>query len=201
MSSTDNIGSDSAAYQQQLIKLTPPGQAFPTETDSLWVKLLGVFADTMARVDANAVLLINEAFPDTTTQLLPNWERVVGLPDDCSVLGDSYEIRRANLISKLRATGGQSPSYFIDVAAALGYTITITEFKPFRVGIDTVGEGLRGADWWFAFQVNSALNTIIWFRVSLSASGEALAVWGNTRLECVINKLKPAHTVALFSYS
>lgn len=201
MSSTDNIGSDSASYQQQLIKLTPPGQAFPTGTDSLWVKLLGIFSDTFARIDANAVLLINEAFPDTTSQLLPNWERVTGLPDECSVLGDTYEIRRANLIAKLRATGGQSPAYFIDVASALGYTITITEFTPFRVGIDTVGEGLRGTDWWFAFQVNSALNTITWFRAGLSAAGEALAVWGNDRLECVINKLKPAHTVALFSYS
>src|SRR5882724_8978671 len=97
-----NIGSDSEAYLQQLINLTPPGQAFPTDSSSTWAKLLNVIADTCARIDSNAVLLIDEAFPDTTTILLPNWERVAGLPDDCSdVLGDTFAIRRQNLVAKL----------------------------------------------------------------------------------------------------
>ena len=29
----------------------------------------------------------------------------------------------------------------------------------------------------------------------------ATAVWGNTLLECVINRFKPAHTLVLFLYS
>jgi len=195
------IGSSANDYLQQLINLTPQGDVFPTEATANWVLMLDAIAQTCARIDANAVLLLNEAFPDTTTQLLPNWERVAGLPDDCSVLGDTYEIRRLNLIAKLTSRGGQSKEYFIEVAASLGYTVTITEFRPFRVSISRVGDPLCDANWWFVWQVNSQLNTIVWFRAGRSAAGEPLASWGNTRLECIMKKYKPAHTIVQFAYS
>lgn len=195
------IGANEQQYLEQLIRLTPPGNAFPTDPDSNWVKLLGALAVTCARIDANAVLLSEEAFPDTTTILLPNWERVAGLPDDCSQLGETYEVRRLNLIQKLSSRGGQSKAYFIEVATALGYSVTITEFKPFRVGISRIGDPLCNEPWWFVWQVNSQLNTIIWFRAGRSGAGEPLASWGNTRLECVMEKYSPAQTVVQFAYS
>ncbi len=196
-----SINSTAEDYVEQLKKLTPEGLAWPVEDDSNWIKLITAIAQEMARVDAMCATLVDESFPDTTTQLLPNWERVAGLPDECTELGETYEVRRKNLIAKLVARGGATPQYFIDVAAALGYEITITEFDPFRVNINAVGDALNGVNWQFVWQVNSALNTIIWFRAGLSAAGEALAVWGNDRLECVINRLKPAHTTVIFSYT
>jgi Uncharacterized protein conserved in bacteria len=195
------IGATDEDFLQQLIRLTPPGSAFTTESTSNWVKLLSAIAQTCERVDANAVLLLDEAFPDTTTLLLPNWERVAGLPDECSELGDTYEVRRLKLIQKLTSRGGQAKDYFIEVAAALGYTVTITEFRPFRIGISRIGDPLCNEDWWFVWQVNSALNTIIWFRASKSGAGEPLASWGNVRLECIMNKYKPAHTIVQFAYT
>ena len=36
--------------------------------------------------------------------------------------------------------GSQSREFFIDVAAQIGYTITITEYRTFVVGIDRVGD-------------------------------------------------------------
>jgi uncharacterized protein YmfQ (DUF2313 family) len=36
--------------------------------------------------------------------------------------------------------GGQSRQWFIDAAAQLGYSITITEYRPFMVGIDRCGD-------------------------------------------------------------
>ena len=195
------IGSSADDYLQQEINLTPPGSAFPTEDSSTWVALLTAFAQEWARIDANTVLLLNESLPDTTIQLLPNWERVMGLPDDCSTLGDTIEIRRLNLLSKMSSIGGQSSAYLVSVAAKLGYTITITEFHPFQVSRSKVGDAICNKDWWFAFRVNAPLNTVIYFRDSISSAGDPLATWGNTRLECVINKLKPAHTVAIFAYA
>jgi uncharacterized protein YmfQ (DUF2313 family) len=38
------------------------------------------------------------------------------------------------------------------------------------------------------------------FRAGLSAAGERLRTWGNDTLECKLNQLKPAHTIALFAY-
>jgi uncharacterized protein YmfQ (DUF2313 family) len=198
---TTNIGSTATDYKEQLKKLSPEGKAWPIEDDSNWVRLLDAIAQECARIDAMGVLLIDESFPDTTTLLLENWERVLGLPDECSELGESTAIRRLNVLSKIASRGGQTPQYYINIAAGLGYTITITEFNQFRVGISSVGDPLYGEEWEHAWQVNAPLNSIIEFKVGQSAVGDALREWGNDRLECVMNKLKPAHTVVIFSYT
>ena len=137
----------------------------------------------------------------TTNQLLPNWERVLGLPDDCSELGESTTIRRLNVLAKLATRGGQSPQYFIDVAAALGYTIAITEFDVFRAGVSSAGDPVYSEEWEYAWQVNAPETTVVYFAASTSVAGDPLADWGNDRLECVITNLKPAHTHVLFAYA
>ena len=197
---TDTIGSSADDYREQLKKLQPPGIAIPTDNSSNWVKLLDALAQECARVDAMAVLLINESFPDTTQLLLPNWERVAGLPDECSELGDTFAIRKQNLLAKVAARGGATKQYFIDIALKFGFVITISEYDEFRVDINAVGDPLCGEDWEFTFLVSSSEETITWFRSSFATAGEPLAVWGNERLECLINRLKPAHTLALFAY-
>jgi uncharacterized protein YmfQ (DUF2313 family) len=196
-----SIGSTAADYLQQLINLAPTGLAWPTDPASNWVKLLTAISETWARIDASDVSLANEALPDTTTQLLPNWERVAGIPDECSDIGDTLQVRRANLITKLTNGGGQSKAYFIELAATLGYTITITESRPFQVGRSKTGDPLNNAPWQFAWQVHSALNTVIFFRADQSSAEEPLESWSNARLECFIRRYAPAHTVVSFAYS
>jgi uncharacterized protein YmfQ (DUF2313 family) len=48
--------------------------------------------------------------------------------------------------------------------------------------------------------VNSALSTITDITVD-SLVDEPIASWGNALLECVIKRLKPAHTSVIFGYS
>jgi uncharacterized protein YmfQ (DUF2313 family) len=154
-----------------------------------------------ARLDARGSALPLEANPFTTNELLSDWERVAGLPDKCAgVLEETVQGRRNGLLAKLASTGGQSPAYFISIAAALGYEITITEFRPFRVGLSAVGDALTNGDWQFTWRINAAETTTVPFRVGLSAVGEALRTWGNDLLECKMNQIKPAHTILLFGY-
>lgn len=188
-------------YTQQMIALSPQGNAWPQESSSIWVTLLNALAQEFARIDARDYALQNEIFPDTTVELLPDWERVAGLPDVCTVLGSSIDIRRKDLLTKLTWRGGASPSYFINLGASLGYTITITEFHPFRVDQDYVGEALCGDGWNYVWQVNSALNTENFFQAGRNTAGQPLATWGNERLECFFNHRKPSHTVLFFAYS
>jgi uncharacterized protein YmfQ (DUF2313 family) len=195
-----DINSSAESYRQQLQKLLPQGIAWPTEPDSTFVKLLDAMSQEFARVDAMCATLIDEVFPDTTSQLLTNHERVLGLPDDCSEIGESTTIRRLNVLAKLAARGGQSPQYFIDVAAALGYTITITEFNAFRAGISVAGDPVYSDAWEYAWQVNAPETSIVYFKAGISVAGDPLAEWGNDRLECAITKLKPAHTHVIFAY-
>lgn len=191
-----------AGYIELLAALLPPGVAWRSEDGSTMDDLLGAMAEEFARVDGRADDLHDEADPRTTVELLADWERIAGLPDTCLAgATQTMQERRAALVGRLTARGGQSRQFFIDLAASLGYTVTITEFRPFRAGISTAGDALTNGDWIFAWRVNAPETTIVSFRAGLSAAGEPLRTWGNTRLECAIERLAPAHTIVLFGYT
>lgn len=195
------MGMSAADYLSQLQALLPPGPAWPRDADATLTQLLAALADEFARVDLRAENLLDEADPRTTTEMLPDWERMAGLPDTCVPSAQTMQERRAALHAKLTTLGGQSRQYFIDLAAALGYTVTITEFSPFRVSESAVGDALYSDDWMFAWRVNAPTTTIREFRVSESAVGEPLRSWGNDLLECAISRRATAHTHVLFGYS
>lgn len=112
----------------------------------------------------------------------------------------SFEERRDALLGRVTGLGGQSRAYFIAVAAALGYPITIAEPRPFRCGISTVGMGLRDQEWAHCWVVYSAGEAERLFRCGASAVGDPFQSWGEALLECVIGRLAPAHTRVLFAY-
>lgn len=187
-------------YAEQLLTLLPQGRAWPREGDSNLRKLMAGIGDELSRIGRRAEELLHEAIPTTTIQMLEDWERAAGLPDLC-VLGDqTLQERRNALLARLVTSGGQSREFFISLGAYLGYTITITEFLPFRVGRSSVGDHICDESWRHIWRVNGPDVTIIEFRVSLSAVGEPLRKWGNELLECVFNRIKPAHTVLMFGY-
>lgn len=187
-------------YLQQLQQLLPSGSAWPRDVGSALTKLLSAIAEEMARIDGRALQLIDEADPRTTVDMLGDWERVAGLPDNCSgLLADSQQGRRNELVSKLVGRGGQSRAYFIELAKAFGFDITIEEFRPFRAG-SRAGDPLSNGDWRFTWRVRAPAVTVRRFRAGQSAAGELLASWGNAGLECRIRKFAPSHTGVLFAY-
>lgn len=190
-----------ADYLEQLKTLLPPGQAFPREAGTTLHDLLDGMSIELARVDGRGEALPAEANPLSTNELLSDWERVAGLPDKCSgSLEETLQGRRSALLTKLSSTGGQSPAYFIGLAASLGYAVTIEQFRPFRVGMSRAGDSLTNGAWVFTWIIRAPEVSLTDFSVGLSAVGEKLRTWGNDTLECKINQLKPAHTIALFAY-
>lgn len=146
-----------------------------------------------------AELILTESDPRTTSYLLPDWERVLGLPDPCAGQLPTIELRRAAVVTKVWMKGGQSRAFFIALAARLGFVITITEFKQYSV-MSPVNAPLCDQPWCFTWRVNAPLNTVRRFSV-LSGVNEPLSTWGNALLECAISRFKPAHTIVQFSYS
>lgn len=185
-------------YLSLLKSLLPRGIAWVDSVNNDLGRLLHALAEELARVDAREDALIEEADPRTTYEMLPDWERAFGLPDPCVGSGLTLEQRLETLYAKVTSTGGQSRQFFIDLAASLGYEITITEFKPYTVN-DSVDTPIYGDDWWFAWQVNAPENTVNYLTVN-SDVNTPLASWGNERLECSINRLKPAQTQVIFAY-
>lgn len=185
-------------YRAQLAALQPPGRALPAEASSDWQQLLTALADELARIDARGDDLVDESDPRSTNELLPDWERVAGLPDPCVPVGQSLRRRRDALVGRLTGTGGQSRQYFIDLAQSIGFQVTITEFVPHDVTLD-VGVPIYGELWRFAWQVNAPNNTVTTADIT-SGVDEAIRDWGNELLECVLSARSPAHTQVIFAY-
>ena len=193
---------NSEDYKQQLIALLPQGSLWPErQTSNNLTRLLLALAEELARVDARANELLNEIFPDTTVKLLPDWERIAGLPDICVGQLTLLQERRNSLLGVLSIQRGLSRQFYIDVAVRLGYIITITEFLPFRAGSSLTGDALYYTNAIMTWQVNAPGTTIIYFRAGQSSAGDPLQISNNQLLECAMNALKPAHTKVTFNYT
>ena len=196
---------DVTAYQDQLIQLLPPGRAWPRDPQSTFGRLLGGLAVELARVDGRITDLGEEAYPRTTLELLPDWERVAGLPDDCSGAPDGPTERRVALVNRLAARGGQSPAYFVELAARLGYVIDIAEYGSFDAGT-AAGAELAGDAWRFAWRADVQVAAAQLTQGAAefdagSAAGDRLLGFGALDLECVLGRAKPAHTDLIVSYT
>jgi len=74
---------EASAYLSQLLGLLPPGDALPREAGSRVERLLSVPAAELARVDGRVEALLVESDAARTTEMLADWERALGLPDEC----------------------------------------------------------------------------------------------------------------------
>lgn len=171
-------------YLAAMMSLGHRGRAWPTEPGTVRSAVMIGLAQSYVRSGARAVNLIDDASPATTSELLPEWEKSLGLPDPCTVTDPSTAQRKAAVLAKFIATGGQSSEYFIAVAAALGYTITITE--------------LPTAYHW---QINAPSITVSFFHLGIGVCGDFFWTTDNTELECRIRAIMPAHTVLTFNYT
>ncbi|MDE3022271.1 MAG: DUF2313 domain-containing protein [Pseudomonadota bacterium] len=190
-----------ADFLQALQALMPRGRVWPKESDAIQTQTLDGLAPTFTRLAQAAQNLLVDAFPKTTFELLPEWEETLGLPDPCAGVSPTLQMRQSQVLARFIGNGGQSVAYFVLYAKSLGYSITITNYTPFRMGQQRMGNQLGGPDWAFTWAIDSALNTLVSFRMGRSAMGEPLESWGNTVLECELSAIAPAHTLLKFNYS
>jgi uncharacterized protein YmfQ (DUF2313 family) len=188
-------------YRRQMQALLPRGFAWALAPAAWLTRLLSGLSPEFARIHGRVLDLIRESDPRTTVEMLQEWERALGLPDNCSsTLAPTLQARRDYVLTRLVSLGGQSRAYYIAVAARLGYAISIEEFRPFQCGRSQCGDALNSQDWIWVWQVNGPAVTIRNFACGESTCGEPLRTWGNDTLECRLNSIKPAHTRIIFSY-
>lgn len=136
--------------------------------------------------------------PGQAGTLLAHWERVLGL----SGKDKPYQQRLTAVLTKINATGGLSIPYFMRLAEAAGYRISIEEPQPFRAGESRAGERIAPEDIIWTWRVNVAGNSQkMWlFRAGGSAAGSRLSEYSDSVIESVFEDLKPAHTWVGFAY-
>ncbi|XAZ52055.1 YmfQ family protein [Pseudomonas simiae] len=157
-------------------------------------------ANALTQSDIQAEAVYSAIFADSGVGL-DDWERLLALPDPCLVgVPQSTRQRVQAVVSKLQARGGQSRPFYIALAKALGYDITITTFHHARAGIARAGDRVYGGDWDFTWRVNAPAVTVTYALAGLTAAGDPVASWGNKLLECRLSQLKPAESILLFGY-
>jgi uncharacterized protein YmfQ (DUF2313 family) len=149
----------------------------------------------------SAFALALEMEPESTSALLPDWERNYGLPDEClEGEAQSKDQRRAALLAKITGIGGQSRPYFISLAAALGYAdAEVTEFRPATCN-DHCNSPVCGEEWRIVWRLDLLQDSALFIANCNSACDDPLQAWGNRQLECMIRRYKPADTTLLFAY-
>jgi uncharacterized protein YmfQ (DUF2313 family) len=181
--------------------LMPRGRVWPRDPDAVQTQVFTGLTQIYARSTARANQLLVDAFPGTTYELLPEWEATLGLPDPCAGVAPTIQQRRNQVVARLANSGGQSIPYFVNLAAQLGYTVTIRQFTQARAGMLKAGDPCCGYDWNFAWKITAPLNTVVRAVAGAMAAGDPLSAWGNNVLECEIKAVMPAHTIPIFAYA
>jgi uncharacterized protein YmfQ (DUF2313 family) len=173
-----------------LQSLLPKGRAWTRVTGSTLSQVLSAIADEFVRLEQAALSLLIERDTRFTSDLLTDHEYDLGLPDECSTAADSITERRNQAHAKLISLGGADKQYFIDMAAALGYNVTIQEYPD--ADLSSI----------FYWQVTALYDEDLYLRQFLcggNVSGDPLSeIVGIDMLECFISRYKPAHTEVQF---
>ena len=181
-----------------LARLLPPVSYAPA-AGNLAVSL-EVEGRELDRVMEDAPKALGPLQPFTYREWLEDWERVYGLPGECSRGGQSMQDRIKLLALAFTERGGISLAWLKRYAALVGYEIDIREYVPFRAGKSRAGEALTNGDWIYALTIYAISERPREFRAGRSRAGDPLRVWGDPLLECIINKYNPAHAVAHVAY-
>ena len=150
---------------------------------------------------ASADALIAESDPRTCYVSVDDWERVAGLPDACTGADAlNIEARRARLFAKLSTKGGASVAWLVQAAAQMGYAgVTVDTFDMATCAGDCE-QVLNSEEWLFTFRMNIPGGLPVYYASCDGSCEDALATWTTSELACRIEKIKPAHTLAILNY-
>jgi uncharacterized protein YmfQ (DUF2313 family) len=173
-------------YRKLLQSLLPKGKLWTRSRESTLTEFLNALADEFARLDARVDDLHDERDVRTTDELIAEHEFDFGLPADGEELGATTAIRRNELHAKLLETGNQMPSYFIEVAEGMGYTVTVTEYCPCWVGVAQCGDAVGNQVNVFYYHIN------VWVTDDMNVN--------ITALKNTMERIKPAHAIVLLRF-
>ncbi|WP_122411062.1 YmfQ family protein [Pseudomonas viridiflava] len=190
-------------YAEQLQTLLPPGPAWDPERVPEVQQLIAGLSHEFARIDGRAFDLLNEMDPATVSELVPDWERVMNLPDPCLGLKPLFEDRRLSVRQRLVAVGGQNAAFYVGIAVSQGYPdASVTEFRAPRMGRSRFGQAHFGT--WnaqFMWTLNTGGRQRLGRRFGASYWGERFGVNPGTAIECLIRRAAPAHGIEFVNFN
>ncbi len=171
-------------YQVAVLKLWPRGVLWSRDLDTDLSLLTRSISYELARQEERGSQFLRELDPRTAYELLPDWERLLALPD-CDDAGTDIASRQKAAHEKLTSLGGASPDFFVELAAKLGYTIIVERSHSDALKLDGVqtesGVYPVGDDWhsWIVHAKNGP---------------------NNAQLECAVLRYAHQHMTVFFVY-
>lgn len=178
-------------YTNSLTSYLPAGRAFDSKDapDSNLFKIMQGFSGQVKVFGDLTNFLTLDYFPPSCVSLLPEWERAMGIPDDCFDTDVDVDLRRRQILVKIALVGGiVTADDWVRLAALLNIPIRVFPgiSQPPLTEFDIIIEApLRFEPFVFPHSYT--------FPVRFST------VSGNI-VTCLFNKIKPAHTQIQFRW-
>ena len=187
-------------HTQSLADYMPNGELFIAKNieDSNFRQLLKGWSYELQRLEATLIEVAQEYDIYNTNDFISEWENVVGIPDSCFSNEVDIVTRRKQVIIKLSAEGVNTKQDFIDLAALLGFTITITYpaetpfYPPYDIPLDLI-TGIPESRYVWIVTGDGLVPNVPPYDIPLSLISAQQSV-----LQCFFEKLKPAHTKIIY---
>ena len=195
------------SYVSQLLSLLPNGFLWDKISDTNLKKMLIALATELVNSHIRLEKLTLEAVPTTTDELLEEWEKLLGLPDACSLLkfnGEStLNERKALILARIANKKPCTKAFLESFIESLGYKAEVSVLKPFVLGLSRAGDALNGANEnRFFILVKLLEQKVEYFRFGKSEMGKDPMgrIDYAKDLECYLKKYTPAYTRVCIGY-
>ncbi|MES1996988.1 MAG: putative phage tail protein [Pseudomonadota bacterium] len=146
-------------YTDVALSLRPRGRVWSLDPNGVQARVFRGVAKTLVALDAAANSILAGSLPGSSLSgFIPEWEATLGLPDPCAGDAPTVQQRCDQIRARFVGGGGQSRQHYLDMAKTLGFTITITNFSPFRVGHSSINEPINDERWTFIWGVTIVSN-------------------------------------------
>ena len=190
----------------RIAQFLPTGKAWDAATDgnTNMGKLLRGLGIEFYRLELLLETVNREGDINRTVKLIREWETAVGIPDDCfeditDTSKEGLEIRRNQVLVKLRNIRIQTTQDYIDLAAEFGEVIEVTpaiELAIFPLTFPiTFSSSVKAAKFTIIVDFDSQeINTFpLMFPLPFGSNAEGI-------VQCLLKKIKPANCNIIFRY-
>jgi len=193
-------------HTQATANFFPTGRPFEAKNieGTNFRKLLSVFSNELKRFEQLMIDITAQHNITTTTLLINEWERAVGIPDDCFKVdaNATIEQRRKNVELKLAQLSAVSAEDFKQVASDLGFDIEIVPlasdiWPPYDIPLDSP-HSQKAFFIWQVFGDNIVPDVPPYNKATGEFNPLTPTSGGGNILQCVFNKMKPSMSFIRF---
>lgn len=184
----------------ELHRLLPRGPLWNFRDGSIARRVLEGLAYPFAYAEELFDRFLVECDPRTTVDMLPDWERVYGLPDRCTTTSTSLVARRAAVLQLMRSPVGQTEAEIATVVHAFGLPCVVESHLESMCGLMECGDLLYDVNWSHSLTVHLPDPPVVFFEADWSGADDPLAEWVGDALQCAVGRVAPAHAALVYVY-